>query len=211
MPVSTNSVDISKHTETAYARRPEIQAAQIAISENKTNIKLQRAALLPSLNLSGGSTYGFQTTSLSPNSLNWQATLAVSLPLWDGGVAHARVREAKADAENAVDALEQTKLGVAQQVRTAALNLQNAALRTQSTGEAVNLAVEALRLANVRYGAGIATQVEVTNAESQLTEARFNYVNAQYDYAVALAQLERATSSQPELGRLQLLAGGSGK
>jgi outer membrane protein TolC len=209
--VKLSSVDIPRQTETAYARRPEVQSAQISVSLNRMNIRLHRAALLPSVNLAGGPTYGFQTTSLSPNSLSWQTTLSLSFPLWDGGVTRAQVREAKADAEGSVDVLEQTKLGVAQQVRTAALNLESSAQRTQSTEGAVTLAVEALRLANVRYGAGIATLVEVTNAESQLTQARFNYVNAQYDYAVALAQLERSTSSQPELGKLQLLAGCSEK
>ena len=104
--------------------------------------------------------------------------------------------------------LERVKLGVAREVRVAALNLQEAALRTESTAQTVALAQEALRLANVRYEAGIAVAVEVTNAESQLTQARFNQVNAAYDYAIALAQLQRAASDQPEIVKLQLLAAG---
>ena len=83
--------------------------------------------------------------------------------------------------------------------------LEEAAKRTRTTAESVALAEEALRLANVRYEAGIAVLVEVTNAESQLTQARFNEVNALYDYAIALADLQRATSSQPEIEKLRLV------
>jgi outer membrane protein TolC len=211
IPVAGSSVDIAKNIDTAYARRPEVQAAQSAITLNKTNVKLQRAGLLPSLSINAGPTVNFVPTALSPNSISWQASITLSTPIWDGGVTKARVREAQADVDNSADTLTQTKLGVAQQVRTAALNLQDAALRSKTTADAVALATEALRLANVRYEAGIAVLVEVTNAESQLTQARFNYVNAQYDYAVALAQLQRATSSQPELNQLQLLAGPAAK
>jgi outer membrane protein TolC len=108
--------------------------------------------------------------------------------------------------QNLVAGLDRSKIVVATQVRRAALDLQEAALRTQTTTHAVTLAEDALSIATERYDAGIAVLVEVTNAQSQLNQARFYYVNAQYDYAVALAQLQRATSSQPELNLLQLLA-----
>jgi outer membrane protein len=53
-------------------------------------------------------------------------------------------------------------------------------------------AEEALRLANARADAGTATQLDVLNAETSLTEARTNQSLAQRDYAVAVARLERA-------------------
>lgn len=205
VPVSTESIDIPSAVDQAYARRPEVKVAQSAITINETNVKLAKTGSLPSLNLSGGSTYNFNAAGLNPASVTWSLSLSLSAPLWDGGVTKAKVREARADVQNSVDALSQTKLAVAQQVRNAGLSLQESATRTKTTADAVGLAEEALRLANVRYEAGIATPVEVTNAESQLTQARANHVNAQYDYAVALAQVQRATSSQPELDRLQLL------
>jgi outer membrane protein TolC len=124
------------------------------------------------------------------------------MPVMDGGVTRANVRQAQADVQTSLDSLEQTRLIVAQDVRTAALNMQDAAQRTQTTARAVELAEEALSLVKLRYGAGISVLVEVTNAETQLTQARNNAVNALYDYAAALAQLQRATSTQPELALL---------
>lgn len=200
--VNMDQIDIPKSTETAYARRPEIKAAQTSITLNKTNIKYQQTSLRPSMNITGAANCNLEASS---DNMSYLAGLALSVPLWDGGITKAKVRQARADEQNAVDTLDQSKLGVAQEVRSAALNMQNAAVRTDAGAKVLSLAQEALRLANVRYSAGISVLVEVTNAESQLTQAQINYVNAQYDYATALAQLQRATSSQPELSSLQLL------
>ncbi|MCL5104686.1 MAG: TolC family protein [Armatimonadetes bacterium] len=208
-PVTLTNVDIPASTQTANTRRPEVKAARTAIDLNKRNVKLQKTGVLPSMSVNTATTYQLETTTFNTSNVFWQATLNVSVPIWDGGITSARVQQARADVSNAQDTLDQTKLGVGQEVRNAALNLEEAAKRIQATSGAATLAEEALRLANVRYEAGIAVLVEVTNAESQLTQARFNLVNAQYDYAVALAQLQRATSTQPELSRVQLLSVGA--
>lgn len=205
--VTASTVDIPGAVDEAYTRRPEVKAAQMAFTLAKTNVNLQKTGLLPSLGISGGPKYNFNPSGYTTDRFSWQACLQLTIPLSDGGVTRAKVREAKADVQNSSDTLDQVKLNVAQEIRTASLNLQEAALRTQTTAKAVALAEEALGLANVRYEAGIALLVEVTNAQSQLTQARFNHINAQFDYAVAQAQLLRATSTQPELNQLQLLAG----
>jgi outer membrane protein TolC len=108
--------------------------------------------------------------------------------------------------QSSYDSVEQTKLTVAADVRTAVLDRDEATQRTQTTARAVSLAEEAFTLVKLRYSAGLAVPVEVTNAETELTQARNNAVNALYDYAVANAELQRATSSQPELMALQSTA-----
>ncbi len=206
VPITLSSVDIPKSVDEAYARRPEIKSAQSAVTLSVTNVNLQKTGLRPSLALVAGPTYNFNTSAARPDNLTWAITATLSVPLWDGGATRARTRQADADVQSSLASLNQTKITVANQVRRAALNLQESALRTQTTSRAVSLAQDALSIATDRYDAGIAVLVEVTNAQSQLTQARFNLVNAQYDYALALAQLQRASSTQPELTQLQLLA-----
>ena len=199
--VSGAAVDIPQRTHEAYSRRPEVQIAQLGITAGLTAVDLQKTGLYPALSISAGPTYNFSSNSLSPG-LSWQAGINVSVPLYDGGQTRAKVRQAKADVQTSQETLHQTQLTVAQEVRTAALNVMEAAQRSKTTAGAVALAEEALSLAKLRYGSGLAVLVEVTNAETQLTQARNNAVNALYDYAVASAQLQRATSTQPELARL---------
>lgn len=204
VPVTTTQVDIPASTRIAKERRPEVRAQEVSIHLNRQNIRLQRSGLLPSVGLNAA--YSYVTTQAFSNSnASWQAAAVVSMPIWDGGVTKAKVNQAYGDLQVANASLDQAQLLVSQEVSTAALTLEEAARRTQTTAANVALAEEALRLANVRYEAGIAVLVEVTNAESQLTQARFNLVNAQYDYAIALAELQRATATQPELERLRLI------
>jgi len=51
---------------------------------------------------------------------------------------------------------------------------------------------EALRLANVRYAAGTATQLDVLTSQVALTDARLNQLQAYYGYNVALAAMREA-------------------
>lgn len=203
--VEVNTVDIDSNIKTAYERRPEVRAGRAGVVLSQTNVRLQQTGLRPSLSVNFNTGYNVNTTTLANQNVNWQAIILLQQPVWDGGVTRARVQQARADVANAADTLDQVKLNVGVDVRNAILSLEEAARRTKTTAAAVSLAEEALRLANVRYEAGIAVLVEVTNAESQLTQARFNYVNAQYDYAAAMAALQRATSTQPELNQVQLL------
>lgn len=198
-------VDVPAAIQTAYQKRPEVQAQEYAVKLSEKGVKLQRSSYYPTLSLAALYGYTFATTGLNTANSNYQGTLTLNIPIWNGGITRARVEQAQSEVENAKDTLNQLQLGVSLDVRTAALSLEEAAKRVATTQQNVDLAEEALRLANVRYNAGIAILVEVTNAESQLTQARFNNVNALYDYATAQAQLQRATSCIPELANLALL------
>jgi len=57
----------------------------------------------------------------------------------------------------------------------------------------VQQARESLRLAEARFNAGAGIQLDIINAQSNLTQAQFNELQGRYDYNVALALLERAT------------------
>ncbi len=202
--VDTYELNIPDAIATAKARRPEVKIQQTSVGLNKTNISLQRTGARPSLGISGSYDY-VSSQSFSSDNFSYTAAATLTVPIWDGGVTKAKVDQAYADLYTAQDTLEQTTQRISQEVSTAALVLVEAAKRTKTTAENVTLAEEALRLANVRYESGIAVLVEVTNAESQLTQARFNQVNALYDYAIATAELQRVTSTQPEMNKLCLL------
>jgi outer membrane protein TolC len=206
VPVKDIKVDIPGRVQEAYARRPEVKSTETVIELSKKNIRLQRTGAMPSLDLTANYNYNFRISGFTTANESWIALAALKVPVWDGGVTKAKVDEAYADKYKAEHSLEQTKNAVALEVRVAALNLQDATERVASTAENVTLAEETLRLANIRYNAGAAILVEVTDAESALTQARYNLVVAQYDYATALAELERATSTQPEVAKLQSLA-----
>ena len=56
-------------------------------------------------------------------------------------------------------------------------------------------AEESLRLADSRFKAGAGTQLDVLSAQTALTEARSNEIQARYEYNLANANLDRVTGA----------------
>src|SRR5439155_5153267 len=112
--------------------------------------------------------------------------------VFTGGLIKSRVRQAQDAADAARATLDQVRQAVAQDVRTSLLNLREAEARRATTARNVEQASEALRIANVRYQAGVSTNVEVTDAQVALTQAQTNRVNADYDFLVAQSAVQRA-------------------
>ncbi len=199
MTISSEPVDASKAIAKALTDRPEVKTVELSIAMAKFGTRLARLNNAPTLGLSATYNYSLNVGGFSATAGTWVAVLQLSKSLWDGGQTRAKVVQALADESKAKDSLTQVQQGVSLDVQLAVLKLQDAADRAATATKNVTLAAEALRLANVRYEAGVSTLVEVQNSEQALTEAQFNEVNAQYDYAEALAALDKAKSTQPQM------------
>lgn len=122
---------------------------------------------------------------------------SVSLNLFDGGAARARARQAETDSAIAETNFAETRNQVRLQVEEAYSTLQSNLANIQTASVALEQAREALRLARLRFQAGVGTQTEVINAENALTNAEGNRVSAILEYNRALARLQRAISVRP--------------
>ncbi|AFZ33460.1 MULTISPECIES: TolC family protein [Cyanophyceae] len=127
----------------------------------------------------------------------------VSLNLYDGGAARARARQEEANIAIAETNFADTRNQVRFEVEEAYNTLQSNLANIQTASVALEQAREALRLARLRFQAGVGTQTEVIDAENDLTNAEGNRVTAILDYNRALARLQRAASSDPQSGGLE--------
>ncbi|MDQ2799352.1 MAG: TolC family protein [Armatimonadota bacterium] len=191
LPPLDQPVNVPQSTRTALARRPELREADNNIVIAQRLIKIAGATLKPSLGVSVGGNYNGYVSSGSPHE-TIDLSIDLGIPLYDGGATAARVRSAQVDLDTQVTTRAQLRQNVSLEVLQASLNVSDAQTRSASAGQGVTQALEALRLANVRYQNGIGTQLDVTNAQAQLATARTNLAGAQYDYQTALAQLTRA-------------------
>lgn len=121
--------------------------------------------------------------------LNWN--------LFDGGAARARAAQQEAGIEIAETQFADRRNLIRFQVEQAFYNLNANFQNIQTARLAVNQAAEALRLARLRFQAGVGTQTEVIDAENDLTEAQGNLVRAVIDYNRSLATLTRSVSNIP--------------
>ncbi|MBD1805752.1 TolC family protein [Microcoleus sp. FACHB-SPT15] len=117
---------------------------------------------------------------------------------FDGGAARARARSEETEiaiAENRfADQRNQVRLEVEQAFFELSANEEN----IQTASFALEQAQESLRLARLRFQAGVGTQADVITQQTQLTRARVNRLNAILDYNRALAALQRAISNLPD-------------
>ncbi len=134
----------------------------------------------------------------------WNLTLSLSKSLSDGGASRSKEQQALWRAEQARALLGKVADDIELQVWHAYLNLEETRHRLSLAAKTVELAQEALRIAEVRYDAGLATPVEVTDARVALAAARTNQVDAIYGYQIAEAKLLSAINASED--DLELLA-----
>jgi outer membrane protein len=187
----------------AQANRPELQ--QLARLENagEQNIKANRAGYLPEVDLVGGYNVVRSPYSMAWDNRRegWTAGLQAQWNIFDGRATTGRVIQARSQLEQTKLSRSATTLAIEVQVRQAHSSLIEAWELVQASSKTVEQADEALRLANVRYSAGTATQLDVLTSQVSLTEARLNQLQAYYGYHVALATMRQSIGLADEFVR----------
>ncbi len=108
--------------------------------------------------------------------------LNVTIPIFNGGLFHARQSEAELRAKAAQENISDLENRVTRDVRVAYFNATTAYDRMALTRQMVDEATQALDLAQTRYENGLSTVVELTTAQLNLTTAQIADANAKYDY-----------------------------
>ena len=190
--------EFDKDFKEAMDQRPEIKEATAYIEAAKKGITIARRSVLPSFSLSWSYLYAPNAGGTTPLIHTWEAQAMFSVPIFDGGVARARRREAQGGLADAEILKRQAVDQVTLEAEQAYLALNEARQRIDVAKQSLNEATEAFGLAKVRYMAGVSAHagisplLELSDAQSALTLAESNQVNALYDYNSANARLDRA-------------------
>ncbi|HEY9606811.1 MAG TPA: TolC family protein [Allocoleopsis sp.] len=118
--------------------------------------------------------------------------------LFDGGEARARAEQERRNIEIAETNFANQRNQVRFDVEQSFFNLNANAQNIQTASFALTQAQESLRLARLRFQAGVGTQTDVINQQTELTRARGRLLTAILDYNRALASLQRAVSNLPD-------------
>lgn len=118
---------------------------------------------------------------------NWTIGFSVDVPLFTGGRLSAAVEDARASLTQARLRLAQTQELAELDTADAILNLDAARATWSASAGTVDQAVEAYRIAEIRFREGLSTQIELSDSQLLLQQARAN--RAQADRDLRLAQL----------------------
>ncbi|MDD6121003.1 MAG: TolC family protein [Selenomonadaceae bacterium] len=195
-------------TRYALANRADGAAAVYAVKQAEQGVKAQKGGYLPTVNGAVARNIGgeqpFRANHGSSN--NWSAGVSAAWDIFDNGVTQANVKSAEATVEKAKEASAQMDESIELDVRTAFLNLQAAEKNIHTTEVAVTRAQEDYKIAQVRYSAGVGTNLDVMDAEEKLTSARTNYYTALYNYNTSKASLDKAMGIPVDLDVTKYMA-----
>ena len=191
----TDDVSLEQAQAEALKNRPDIKAQaerQNAARLNANSVKLERLPSLVAYADYGTTGANGETVSLLPTR---DYGVALRVPIFDGGRRDARRAEAasqfRQERVRSNDLHEQVELDC----RTALDTLHNAEEQLKVAEEGLTLSDSELTQARRRYAAGVASSLEVTDAQTRLERARDNRIAALFAYNVARIDLGHAMGS----------------
>ena len=188
--------DLTQDDCTNYAldNRADGAAARYAVKAAEAAVETAKAGYQPTVNAVVNKSIGGEKPFRHDhtNSDSWSAGVNASWDVFDNGLTQASVNSANMALAKAKEAAAQTDDQIRLDVRTAYLGLQAAEKNIQTTSVAVTRAEEDYKIAQVRYSAGVGTNLDVMDANEKLTTARTNYYTALYNYNTSKAALDKA-------------------
>lgn len=196
--------DVMEFVSRGAVQRSDIRQLEITETLRQTEVRIEQVDYLPSVSAFG--TYGlaaqqngvpdFFGTNLQRGSTK-QVGLRVSFPIFSGFRREARIEQREMALRQART---QTRIAMDQaevQLRNLVDEVHEARARAGAQRLAVSQAGRGYEIASAQYREGLASQLELTDAEVALRQSEFNYAQAVYDYLAARARLDEAAGQVP--------------
>jgi len=214
--IDFRQVSIDDIISRAVRNRPDLRQAALAIELNEIQRSITRGQRLPTVRAFANLNYvgtvpdnrqlvrsdpddpfGFEVENRGFfDSSFWDPALNVGISLsWDiftGGQTSAQLQRNAIEIRRAEVQRDELEQAIVLEVERAVRNLRTAEQRIQSQERNVETAELNYEFAVQRLDEGVARPIEEREASQQLDESRLNYLQALYDYAIALSELGTA-------------------
>ena len=170
---------------------PELQALKYAVESARRSISAYQAGHLPRIELQVGGNYsntGFNNQQQPAYEVGTAAVQA-TMPLYEGGITSARVREAEGRRGLGAAKLEEKLRELEQITRAAYLEMATSPARNKATDQQLAASEKSRDAMKKGYEFGIVTIIDLLSAEKQLSEARKVQRQARYRYIKARSSL----------------------
>jgi outer membrane protein TolC len=191
-PRGTWDTSLENSIVIAYSNRPELKQQEVRRRIGEQQAIASAAGDQPQFSLFARYDLGKDFQRSVGFADNYSAGARVTWNFLDGGASSARVSQSRSDQAIAdsqyIFNRDQIRLTVEQAFNTLNSDKQNIITSTKAEGQAT----ESLRLARLRFAAGVGTQTDVISAETELTRARSNKLQAVVGYNRSLSTLRNA-------------------
>lgn len=171
--------------------QPAVKQADIDTKVARQGLRVAKSDKKPSIAL--GADQGWSDVDFpGTKDDSWTVSLTAKMNIFDSGATHGKVKQANADISSADISLDKMKNDTQLEVRNEYFTMKEAEKRIETSRVAVAKAEEDYKIEQVRYTAGVGTNLDVLDKQNALTDAKNNYLKALYDYNTSRAKLEKA-------------------
>lgn len=181
-----------------YEDRKEFQYLQLGKKLNEFNIKRYQLSKIPTI-----AAFGTFSKNAQRNEFDffqkgdWFTTafvgVKISVPIFEGFAKNARIAKARLELQKTQNLEENLKLNIDNEVDTARIKIGNALLTMESQKKNMELAESIFNQTKLKYDQGLGSNLEITNAQTELKNAQVNYYAALFDAVIARIDYLRAT------------------
>ncbi|MEP7257960.1 MAG: TolC family protein [Flavitalea sp.] len=182
----------------SYTERVEYEQLQLNKKLNEYNIKRYKLSYLPTISLS--SSYAkiaqrnqFDFFKRGPWYPSSSIGVRINVPIFDGFAKDARVKGAKLQLKQTENNLQNMELTIDKEISEARLNIRSANAAMEYQKKNMQLAEEVYDQTKLKYEQGLGSNLEITNAQAELTTAQNNYYSALFDAIVAKIDYLKST------------------
>lgn len=175
----------------ALGHRPELRAAAAQREAAEAQVRAAWSRLLPQVSASA-SVFAARPAYPTGDETGWRASVDLVWPLYDGGFRYGKRRQAQAQAAQAREAADAERLAVVQEALDAARDLDVARERLRLAVSQRRLAADAAASAKRSFDAGIASSLDVIDANDRLYVADVGLADGRARLASAQVALARA-------------------
>lgn len=187
-------------TRLARSNNLQVRSQDINLLVASHEISRQRAARIPTLSINanqrwqdgvasssgGGSGGGSRKSSTASVGLN------LNIPIYPGGSIKLRTKQAGLQFNATAQTLEATRRQATTATTAAFLAVTSGISQVQALAQAVRAGSSALEAKEEGFRAGLTTNLDVLDAQRDLSRSRTDYLRAKYNYFIAILQLEQA-------------------
>ncbi len=178
--------------------RPLVKTKRYALERYRYLLKKARGEFLPSIDLYGNLGYGSRGYTL-PDKKEYYIGLEVNIPIFSGFSSYNKFMRYKNEVKRALLELEEIKNRTREELKNSILDYQLSIDVYKSTSVRLKKAEEDLRISEGRYKRGLATFVELKDAQSNYKDALVKNITAYYNIFEKKAYLERIYGEYQDL------------
>lgn len=191
MPAELDAIDVYLQR---LVLRPDVQAAQQRLTAAGENVAVVRGEHWPTLDLSANR---YLERAGNLENVDWDVQLALTVPLYAGGITESRKREAVSQRAQAELALNQARRLAEQEIRAAHQNATLDRSQLDALGAATEAAKKNYAAQRRDYRLGLVTNLDVLQAMNAYQENERALDRARYAAKLNWLRLEAAAVRRP--------------